>query len=134
VEIVAALLRTLWQNLERSGARTSDQLASLALLYLEDGNAARRIAAMRQLILDDRYRDLVVHEVVRTADAELAGQIAATAARELSPDDAMGVLRTLQSVDGVSLLGPFVVLGSRDPGLLLDAYERTLADGVRPSL
>ena len=134
VEVVAELLRTLWHNLQASDATTSDRLAALALLFLEDGNAARQLAALQQLLQDDRYRGLVLHQVVRSGDTKLAEQLAAVAASELAPRAALDVLRALQDVDGADLLGPFVLLGSRDAALLIEDYERVLADGIRPTL
>ena len=77
-----ALLSTLWTNLQHSGARSSEHLAGLALLLLDDGNASERMAAARLLILDERYREVVLDHVRRTKHEGLARTLAIAAAAQ----------------------------------------------------
>jgi hypothetical protein len=132
--VVAGLLRTLWRNLEASGARTSGRLASLAMLFLEDANPARRQAAARQLVADPRYRDFAIAQVVRAGDRGLAAELARTAAVELPPAEALAILRAVDEVGGDELTAAYLVLGDRDGRLMAREYEQVLADGVRPQL
>lgn len=132
--IVAGLLRTLWQNLEATGARSTARLASLAMLFADDANPARRLAAVQQLLHDVRYRDFAVAHVVRSGDRDLARELAQTASAELPPAAALDVLRTLEDVGGDELLGAWLLLGSRDSTLLARQYEQVLGDGTRPRL
>lgn len=132
--VVARLLRTLWHNLEASGAQSSARLLGLAMLFVEDGNPSRRLAALQQLVRDPRYRDFAVAHVVRAGDRDAARELAQTASAELPPADALVVLQALDEAGGDDLLGSWLLLGTRDGDLLARHYEQVLADGVRPKL
>ncbi len=128
-----ALLSTLWTNLQHSGARSSEHLAGLALLLLDDGNASERMAAARLLILDERYREVVLDHVRRTKHEGLARTLAIAAAQELPPTEAFAVLTTTAEITGADT-GSFLTLAVRAPGLLQQEYEQRLGSDVSPML
>ncbi len=135
--VAKALLTTLWQNLEESGARTSGNLASLALVYADDSNPTRRICALRHLLTsrDGRYEHFVMERVRQSRDSDLAVAVGITAARELEPRAALRVLEQLEPVAGASrLTASFLLLGNRAPASIRTAYEHKLADQVAPQL
>ena len=86
-EVSSALLLTLWENLQESGARTGSDLASLALLFKEDVNQSRRLAALRHLLTADggRYKELVVQEAIDRHDPALVRELALAISRKLPP-------------------------------------------------
>lgn len=131
--VATALLSTLWHNLQASGARTSDHLAGLALLLLDDGNRSEQLAAARLLLLDERYRDVVLEHLRQTKDADLARTLAMAAAQELPPTAAFAVLTTCAEVTGGDT-APFLTLATREPELLRREYEQRLGDDVNPRL
>jgi hypothetical protein len=135
-ELSTALLLTLWDNLSASGARTSSELASLALLFKDDANPSRRLAAFIHLLKAEqgRYRDVVLDEVCRRRERDLARELGMAAARTLEPPEALGVLRRLVTVSRDESMGAFLTLGRRDPELLRETYEELLADNVEPGL
>jgi hypothetical protein len=128
-----ALLTTLWRNLQAVGARTSDELAGLSLLLLQEGNESERRAARRRLLLDDRYRSVLLDHVRASKDRTEAKALALIAAEQLPPKTALEVL-TLAVTVGAEPAAAFVVLGRRDPATLQQAYEHSLASDVEPKL
>ncbi len=56
------------------------------------------------------------------------------AARILEPPEALEVLRRLVAVSRDESMAAFLTLGRRDPELLRETYEETLADNVEPGL
>lgn len=136
VEIATGLLRTLWHNLELIGARTSTELAGLALLFKDDANPSRRLAALQHLLSarGGRFREIVVQEVVQGGDAGLARELGVAASIELDPAEALAVLQRLTPVAGASLMAAFMALGERDEVLLQRAYDEQLALDSDPNL
>jgi hypothetical protein len=132
--IAVALLQTLWQNLAATGARSSQELASLALLLFDDSDPGKRLAACRQLLLDARYRDVVLARAKERKDAALAAELCAVAAQQLSPAAALAVLAELGPLAPTALTVPYLALAQRDAAAVCAAYERHLADDVRPGV
>jgi hypothetical protein len=141
-DVATALLTTLWHNLQRAGRRSSDELATLCLLLLGDGNAGERLAACRQLLGDPRYRLLVLEHLRTTPDARLAREVALAAVQDLPPAEAFTVVVAAATAGGAAAnadhapgaVAPFLALGHRDPQLLQREYEQRLADDVEPRL
>lgn len=133
VELATALLSTLWQNLERSGSRTSEDLAALALLFLGEANPGKRATACRQLIGDARYRGIVLDHLRRSGDPALAREVAMAAARDLEPAVALDVLAFTAPL-APDFTSPFLALGMRAPAEVQTAYERQLGQGSDPAL
>jgi hypothetical protein len=131
--VATRLLATLWDNLQRTGERSSDELSRLAMLLLADDDPTKRVVACRQLIADPRFRGMALAWVREHGDAAIATDLAGQAARELDPGDALQVLRELapllQRATGI-----YMVLGSRAPELLGDAYRDYLAANTHPDL
>jgi hypothetical protein len=126
------LLLTLWDNLQKNGERSSDELSRLALMLLVDSDPSQRTAACRQLLSDARYRDLVLSWLREGNDQTVANEIACLAAHELPPAEALQVLRELAPVLPRSP-APYIMLGFRAPELLADAYREQLASNTQPA-
>lgn len=129
--VATHLLVTLWNNVQRFGERTSDDLARLALLWLGGDDPSQRTAACRQLLLDARYRDLVLSWLRERGDRDVAAELAGIAAQELPPDQALALLRELAPLLP-SAPNAYLVLGFRAPEALADAYRELLASDVQP--
>jgi len=127
------LLSTLWDNLKRTGERSSDELSRLAMLLLADADPTRRIVACRQLITDPRFRPLALAWLREHGDGEVASDVAGVAARELAPGDALAVLRELAPILQRAT-GAYLVLGTRAPELVADAYRELLAANIQPNV
>lgn len=132
-EVAARLLSTLWDNLQRTGERSSDELSRLALLLLADDDATERLVACRQLIADPRFRALALAWLREHGDRAVATDLAGVAARELAPDVAWSVLRELAPILSRAT-GAYLVLGSRAPELVADAYRELLAANTQPDV
>lgn len=135
VPVAGGLLRTLWRNLESSGARSSRDLVGLAMLFLDDANQVRNAAALHHLIAaqDGRYAHIVIDRVLATRDQRLAAALAMTAARELPPERAMDVLeRVIEVGDSGRYTAAFITLGERSTDVLRQRYEAKLGDLVAP--
>ena len=126
--VATKLLTTLWDNLQRTGERSSNEISSLALLWLDDADPSQRTAACRQLMLDRRYRALVLARIRERQDFATAGQVANAAANELPPLEALGVLCELTPL--TKNRATFLGLGARAPGVLADAYRQHLASNT----
>ncbi|MBI5852919.1 MAG: hypothetical protein HZB39_18065 [Planctomycetes bacterium] len=137
-QVASDLLRTLWRNLEKTGARARSDLASLALLFFDDVNQARRLAAIRELVRDPRLRRIAIERAHERRDAALAGAIGNAAAAELDAATAFEIVRELHELGGSTLIGPCVIAAGRDPPAARRAYEEALADsrdaGLRADL
>jgi hypothetical protein len=135
-ELASALLRTLWRNLESTGARSTDELAGLALLFKDDANPSRRLAALQQLLVarDGRYRELVLQDILREQNTALAREAAMAAALELEPAAALAVLERLAPLGRQQLMAAFMTVGARDAALLQEAYRQQLAQNTDPGL
>lgn len=131
--VATRLLVTLWNNVQRFGERTSDDLARLALLWLGGEDPSQRTAACRQLLLDPRYRDLVLSWLRERGDRDVAAELAGIAAQELPPDQALALLRELSPLLP-SAPNAYLVLGFRAPEALADAYRELLAGDVQPRM
>lgn len=131
--VATRLLVTLWNNVQRFGERTSDDLARLALLWLGGDDPSQRTAACRQLLLDARYRDLVLSWLRERGDRDVAAELAGIAAQELPPDQALALLRELTPLLP-SAPNAYLVLGFRAPEALADAYRELLAGDVQPRM
>ncbi len=125
--VATGLLATLWRNLAATGARSSDQLAGLALLLLENGNLSERMASARTLLHDDRYRAVLLDLIDRNQDRQLAHMVGLAAAQELAPAAAMAVLQRTARHPGTHTAS-FVALARRDPAMLQRRYEQLLGD------
>jgi hypothetical protein len=110
--------------------RTATDLASVALLFKDDTNPTRRLAALQHLLGDARYREMVVREVVERRDGRLAREIGLSAARTLAATDAIAVLERVCHLAPQQLTGAFLHLGAGDSSALRQAYEQRLADGT----
>lgn len=131
--IATHMLLTLWANLQQFGERSSDEISRLALLLLADSDPSQRLAACRQLLTDPRYRALVVGWLREHADQAVASELAALAARELEPAQALQVLRELSPVLQQAP-NAYLVLGFRAPEALADAYQELLASNTQPGV
>ena len=130
-QVATQLLLTLWDNLQRSGERTSEELARLAILHLDHPDPSQRTAAHRQLLKDVRYRNLVVSWLRDKDDRATAYEVARLAASELAPRDAMALLRELNPVLP-DMATPYLVLGHRAPNEVADGYRELLAANTHP--
>lgn len=136
VPVAEPLLRTLWHNLADSGARTSEQLTSLALVFLDDANPSRRLAALRQLLCaeDGRFEEFVVDRVLTSGDSSLANALAVTAANEVAPPRAARILERLMGAPHARLSHAYVSLGRRALDTVRAEYESCLGNGTRPKV
>jgi hypothetical protein len=134
--IATDLLLTLWKNLEAQGLRRPEEIAALALVQKDSGDASARLAALEMLLTaaGGRYRSLVEQEVLERRDATLARALANAAAIVLAPRDALDLLLRLAPLAPGSMTGPFLNLGHRDSKALREAYVQMLADNVQPRL
>jgi hypothetical protein len=132
VPTASDLLRTLWRNLERSGARHRSDLTSLALLFFEDRNEARRLAAVRELVRDPRLRRIALDRVRAQQDSALAAAIANGAASELDSQTALELIRELHEIGGTRLLGACAMVAMRDPATARASYETALGEDRDP--
>ncbi|HEX5050521.1 MAG TPA: hypothetical protein VFZ65_02000 [Planctomycetota bacterium] len=131
--IATRLLLTLWDNLQRTGERSSEELCQLAMLLLADADPSRRTAACRQLLVDVRYRGLVMSWLRERNDLAVANEVAGLAARELPPADALAVLRELAPILP-SAPGAYVVLAHRAPEVVATCYRELLASDIQPGM
>jgi hypothetical protein len=127
------LLTTLWDNVQRSGERSSDDMSRLAMLLLADQDASQRTAACRQLLLDERYRGVVLSWLHEHRDTTVARELANLAAAELAPNDALAVLRQIGGLVAQPTAA-YLLLGHRSPQVLADAYEQQLAANTHPEM
>ncbi len=136
VPVAAALLLTLWENLEEAGVRSSGEVASLALLLMEGTNPGCRLAALEFLLLggEGRFTELAVREIIDRGDEEEACWLASSAAHKMEPRQAVELLESLAAVAGRGLTAAFLVLADRAPQILVAAYDRHLAGDSSPSL
>jgi len=125
------LLLTLWDNLQRTGERSSAELASLAMVLLADADPSKRTAACRMLLSDSRYRPVVLAWLRQHHDVPVATELANLAARELPPSEALSVLRELGPIL-TNLPSAYMALGHRAPETLADAYRVLLAENTHP--
>lgn len=125
------LLLTLWDNLQRTGERSSEELASLAMVLLADADPSKRTAACRLLLGDGRYRPVVLAWLRENRDVPIATEVANLAARELPPTEALSVLRELGPVL-TNLPNAYMALGYRAPETVADAYRQLLAENTHP--
>ena len=132
-QVATQLLLTLWHNLQRHGERSSDELSRLALLLLADQDPSQRTAACRQLLLDARYRGLVLAWLREHRDHAVATEVANLAAKELEPAAALAILRELTPLLP-SAPNAYLVLGFRAPEVVADAYRELLASGTQPQM
>ena len=132
-DVALRLLATLWDNLQRTGERSSEELARLAMLLLEDTDPTKRAVACRQLLADARFRPLALAWLREHGDTDTAAEIAGLVASDLPPDAALEVLRELGTLLRRAP-GAYMVLGARAPELVADAYRELLAANVQPDV
>jgi hypothetical protein len=132
-EVATKLLLTLWDNLQRFGERSSDEVSRLALLLLGDGDPSQRTAACRQLLRDPRYRNLVLAQLRTQSDRAVAKDLAMLAASELPPAEAVALLRELAPVLPQAA-GQWLALGHRAPDSVADGYRELLAASIQPQV
>lgn len=125
-EVATRLLLTLWDNLQRSGARSSADLTNLALAMLSDTDPSKRTAACRHLLADQRYRGIVLAWLREHQQSDVARELVSIAALELPPAEAIQVLRDMHNLVGSSA-SACMVLGVRAPMALGEAYQDLLA-------
>lgn len=127
------LLLTLWDNLQRFGERSSEELARLALILMGDRDPSQRAAACRQLLKDPRYRNLVLAWLREHNDRAVANDVAEVAAREMPVPEALGLLRELS---GTLPRAPnaYLLLGFRAPEAVADDYRALLAANTHPDV
>lgn len=131
--IATRMLTTLWDNLQRFGERSSDELARLSLLLLDNRDSSQRTAACRHLLKDPRYRNLVVGLVREDADPGVLGEVAGVAAGELPVAEALDVLRELGAAQG-RMTAAYLTLGFRGPETVADRYGELLAANTHPGM
>ena len=131
--IATQLLLTLWDNLQKAGERSSEELSRLAILLLADADPSQRTAACRQLLADPRYRSLVMSWLRERNDQTVASEVAGLAARELPPGDALQVLRELAPILPRAP-GAYLVLAYRAPDVVADSYRELLASNTQPGV
>ena len=129
-EIATGLLLTLWDNLQQHGERSSEALATLALLLLDGKDDSQRAAACRHLLREPRYRGIVVDALRRSADRAFVREVAGLVANDLPVEDALAVLGDLGPALGRAPHA-YLVCGHRAPETVADAYRRLLADDVQ---
>jgi len=134
--IASMVLKALWRNLEATGARSHSELAALALLFKDDANPGRRIAAFEALVTlqGGRYRELVLHEIALRGDREAAAAVIHLAADALPVPLAIEVLQRLAPVARSELMAPCMNLAERDPEAVRATYEQLLASGTDAGL
>jgi hypothetical protein len=132
-DVATRLLLSLWANLQRTGERSSDELSAMALVLLDDTDPSQRTAACRQLLHDARYRPLMLAWLRERSDRAVATEVANLAARELSPADAIAVLRELGPLLPRAT-GAWLAVGFRAPELVADTYRELLGSDVQPSM
>ncbi|MCA8973770.1 MAG: hypothetical protein KDC98_03575 [Planctomycetes bacterium] len=124
--IATSLLMTLWQNLAAAGERSSADLDSMAMILMADADASKRTAACRHLLLDPRYRAVVLTWLRERKDLAVAADVTGIAARELPPPAALQVLRELAPVLP-RMPSAYMVLATRSEELVLEEYYGLLA-------
>lgn len=130
IPITTELLLTLWKNLEATGARSSSDLASLALLFKGDINPSRRLAALQHLLTADggRYKELVLRDAIDRRDPQVLGELVLAISKRLPPKEAIGDLLRISQVSSRSLTPALLNVGLRDASVLRAAYDKHLAD------
>jgi len=105
-----------------------------ALIFRIDANPAKRLVAMRYLLVADngRYREFILQEAIATRDEQLISELTVTAADQLAPREAISALERLSLVTKRPQTMAFMRLSLRDSKVIFDAYEQKLADGTRP--
>jgi hypothetical protein len=131
--IATRMLLTLWDNLQRFGERSSDELTRLALLLLDNQDASQRTVACRHLLTDARYRNLVVAWLRDHGDAAVVDEIAGIAAGELPVAEALDVLHDLGPTQG-RMAAAFLTLGFRAPERVADRYHELLASNTNAEM
>jgi hypothetical protein len=101
-------------------------------LHLEHQDPSQRTAAYRQLLKDDRYRNLVLAWLRERNDQSVAFELATLAATELPPREAIDLLRELGPVMPDQAT-PFLTLGFRAPNEIADGYRVLLAANTHPA-
>jgi hypothetical protein len=127
------LLLTLWDNLQRTGERSSTELASMAMLLLGDADPSKRTAACRQLLADARYRQVMLAWLRERADVAVAIEVANLAAQELPANEALGVLRELGPTLK-NMPSAYMSLAFRAPEAIGDAYRELLAANTHAAM
>jgi hypothetical protein len=128
--LATKLLLTLWDNVQRLGERSSDELSLLALTWLGGDDPSRRTAACRQLLGDSRYRALVLSWLREKNDDKVAAELAKVAASELEAPEALALLRELTPLLPTAP-NAYLVLGFRAPEALADSYRELLASNTQ---
>ena len=127
------LLLTLWDNVRRSGERSPGEFAGQALLLLTDADPSVRTAACSHLLGDPGQRATVLAWLRERPDAAVATEVAALAAQQLPPAEALAALRELAPVLR-DMPAAYLALGQRAPDVLADAYHELLAADTHPAV
>lgn len=130
---VKALLVTLWKNLDALGLGSADRMADLLAYFAEGKEGVLLTAAQDRLLLSERYRDLVVRQLIEGGDRQVMSNAAATLARNLPFDEAIDSIAILRSGAGDTHFGAaYSFMAEASPKKLAADYEERLADGVMP--
>lgn len=130
--IATGLLRTLWDNIEQDGERPDPVRDDLAMQWLADGNRCQRAVAVRHLLRAGGRRGMVLSWLRRSGSPGLTAEITRQVARDLSPREAVAILRELSSA-APSLAGACMVLAARAPEAVIDGYYECLASDTHPA-
>jgi len=125
--IATGLLTTLWHNLQANGERSSEDLTSLAVILMSDPDVSRRTAACRHLLLDDRYRPMLLAWLREKDDIAVTAEVTRAASRELPPRQAIRVLRELGAVLP-NMPGAYMALAARSTEVVLAEYYTLLGN------
>ena len=128
---VRDLLLTLWRNV--GGDNPDALLRDLLLYFADDAAGALADAALQRLLLDARYRAMVLNHLIASKDAGRLRSAADHAVKNLPFQDALDVVRSLQcGVPQVPQIGAYAWLGVEHAAELKTEYERCLADNAMP--
>jgi hypothetical protein len=122
------LLLVLWRRLGAAGDESVGDL-----LGWFEGDGPMRSVAARRLVLDPRFRDLVVADAVRAGDAERIRELGVALVQGVPFAEAIEPLARMESaLEGWSVATPYLLLGDSAPKKLQEHYEEVLAEGARP--
>lgn len=128
---VRDLLLTLWRNV--AGDNPDALLRDLLLYFADDSAGALAEAALQRLLLDTRYRAMVLNHLIASKDAGRLRSAADFAVKNLKFEDALDVVRSLQcGVPEVPQIGAYAWLGVGNAADMNLEYERCLADNAMP--
>ena len=121
-EPIGKLLVTLWSNLDLSPDEMRDRLLSIAGEQSALGDGARQ-----RLLLDPRYRALILEQIIASGDETAIAEAADLLARELEPEEAVTWVQKLKGeTQYASFMGAYLTLGRRAEDALGASYHAAL--------